>query len=55
MISFLCSNDKSIQDRLLPVIYKSLDFNQSEMKRQIIKTRKFFNNIMTNAITLQKI
>ena len=32
MISFLCSNDKSIQDRLLPVIYKSLDFNQSEMK-----------------------
>jgi chromosome segregation ATPase len=32
MISFLSSNDKSIQDRLLPVIYKSLDFNQSEMK-----------------------
>ena len=32
MISFLSSNDKSIQDRLLPVIYKSLDFSQSEMK-----------------------
>ena len=32
MISFLSSNDKNIQDRLLPVIYKSLDFNQSEIK-----------------------
>ena len=32
MISFLSSNDKTIQDGLLPVIYKSLDFNQSEIK-----------------------
>ena len=32
MISFLSSNDKNIQDGLLPVIYKSLDFNQSEIK-----------------------
>ena len=32
MISFLSSNDKSIQDGLLPVIYKSLDFNESEVK-----------------------
>jgi hypothetical protein len=32
MISFLSSNDKSIQNGLLPVIYKSLDFNQSEIK-----------------------
>ena len=32
MISFLSSNDKNIQEGLLPVIYKSLDFNQSEIK-----------------------
>ena len=32
MISFLSSSDKNIQDGLLPVIYKSLDFNQSEIK-----------------------
>ena len=32
MISFLSTNDKSIQDGLLPVIYKSLDFNESEIK-----------------------
>ena len=32
MISFLSSNDKSIQDGLLPVIYKSLDFHESEIK-----------------------
>jgi hypothetical protein len=32
MISFLSSNDRSIQDGLLPVIYKSLDFNESEIK-----------------------
>ena len=32
MISFLSSNDKNIQDGLLPVIYKSLDFNQNEIK-----------------------
>ena len=32
MISFLSSNDKSIQDGLLPVIYTSLDFNESEIK-----------------------
>jgi hypothetical protein len=32
MISFLSTNDKSIQEGLLPVIYKSLDFNESEIK-----------------------
>jgi len=32
MISFLSSNDKSIQDGLLPVIYTSLEFNESEKK-----------------------
>ena len=32
MISFLSSNDRSIQDGLLPVIYKSLEFNESEIK-----------------------
>ena len=32
MISFLSTNNKSIQDGLLPVIYKSLDFNQNEIK-----------------------
>jgi len=32
MISFLSSDDRSIQDGLLPVIYKSLDFNESEIK-----------------------
>ena len=32
MISFLSSNDRSIQDGLLPVIYTSLDFNESEIK-----------------------
>ena len=32
MISFLSTNDKNIQDRLLPVIYKSLEFNQNEIK-----------------------
>ena len=32
MISFLSSNDRSIQDGLLPVIYTSLEFNESEKK-----------------------
>ena len=32
MISFLSTNNKSIQDGLLPVIYKSLEFNESEIK-----------------------
>ena len=32
MISFLSTNDKSIQEGLLPVIYKSLEFNESEIK-----------------------
>ena len=32
MISFLSTNNKSIQDKLLPVIYKSLEFNESEIK-----------------------
>ena len=32
MISFLSTNDKNIQDRLLPVIYKSLEFNENEIK-----------------------
>ena len=32
MVSFLSTNNKSIQDGLLPVIYKSLDFNQNEIK-----------------------
>ena len=35
MISFLSTNDKSIQDGLLPVIYKSLDFNESEIKNVV--------------------
>ena len=35
MISFLSTNDKSIQEGLLPVIYKSLDFNESEIKTVI--------------------
>ena len=46
MISFLCSNDKSIQDRLLPVIYKSLDFNQSEMKT-VQENRNKSNGILS--------
>ena len=32
MISFLSSKDKSIQEGLLPVIYKSLDFKENEIK-----------------------
>ena len=32
MISFLSTNDKNMQDRLLPVIYKSLEFNENEIK-----------------------
>ena len=35
MISFLSTNDKSIQDGFLPVIYKSLDFNESEIKNVV--------------------
>ena len=46
MISFLSSNDKNIQDRLLPVIYKSLDFNQSEIKT-VQENRNKSNGILS--------
>ena len=46
MISFLSSNDKSIQERLLPVIYKSLDFNQNEMKT-VQESRNKSNGILS--------
>ena len=46
MISFLSSNDKSIQDRLLPVIYKSLDFNQNEIKT-VQESRNKSNGILS--------
>ena len=35
MISFLSTNDKSIQEGLLPVIYKSLDFNERIIRQYI--------------------
>ncbi len=44
MISFLSTNDKSIQDGLLPVIYKSLDFNESEIKN-VVEGRNKNNTI----------
>ena len=46
MISFLSSNDKSIQERLLPVIYKSLDFNQNEMQT-VQESRNKSNGILS--------
>ena len=46
MISFLSTNDKNIQDRLLPVIYKSLEFNQNEIKT-IQEHRKKSNGILS--------
>ena len=46
MISFLSSNDKNIQDRLLPVIYKSLDFNPSEIKN-VQESRNKSNGILS--------
>ena len=46
MISFLSSNDKNIQERLLPVIYKSLDFNQSEIKT-VQENRNKSNGILS--------
>jgi hypothetical protein len=33
MISFLTTNDESIKDGLLPVIYTGLQFNESEIKQ----------------------
>ena len=42
MISFLMSNDYSIQDGLLPVIFTSLEFNESEIK--MVKEKREKNN-----------
>ena len=47
MISFLSTNDKSIQERLLPVIYKSLDFNESEAKMVIEGRNKYSHGILS--------
>ena len=47
MISFLSTNDKSIQERLLPVIYKSLDFNESEVKMVVEGRNKNNHGILS--------
>ena len=47
MISFLSTNDKSIQERLLPVIYKSLNFNESEVKMVVEGRNKNNHGILS--------